>query len=123
MLDLIESFAEPIRILRAGPTDVDSEGNVIKAKRKEIAIMAAVQPFSIGEMENLPEGERTKQMIKLYTSDALKLSQNESLKASDVVLYNGQCWEVQRTEQWPDGLGHYKSVAVLIQPKDLERGT
>lgn len=123
MLDLIENFAEPIKIIRSKKGEIDDEGKILPGKKTELMILAAVQPFTMKEMENLPEGERSKQMIRLYTSDVLKLSENESLKSADVVLYNGQCWEVQKTEVWPGGLGHYKSVAVLVQPKDVERGT
>lgn len=77
---------------------------------KDIAIKASIQPIDGKTLQMLPEGERTAEMRKLFTTTKLLTVQEVGQKNADTVLIDGCCWEVQRVEQWDPLLGHYKAI-------------
>lgn len=61
---------------------------------------AAVQPSTPKEIEKLPENERTKQAITVYTRARLMTSDISDQDKADQISYAGELWEVQVSEDW-----------------------
>jgi hypothetical protein len=108
---LIRMFGKPCTILRQC-----KEGTYINGRwtpteaEKEIQIIASIQPMDGKTLQMLPEGERTAEMRKLFTTTKLLTVQEVGQKNADTILVDGCCWEVQRVEQWDPLLGHYKAI-------------
>ena len=81
-----------------------------------------IQPMTPREIEKLPEGERSTEMIKIYTGTELKIAVVNGL-AADIITYNGNKYEVTGVEDWSkiNGIKHYKVRAMKIDPQAANR--
>lgn len=79
------------------------------------AVMS-VQPAGGKELLKLPEGQRTKTVMKGYTETALYTADQAASKKADVVTYEGALFEVQKVEPWGGNLSHYKVLMVGVNP-------
>ena len=63
----------------------------------------------------LPEEERHKTIIAVYTSFPLSMGTNPggtTWTAADRILYDGKCWKLARLRDW-SRFGYYQALAVL----------
>ena len=63
----------------------------------------------------LPEEERHKDLIAVYTSFPLSLGSNPggtAWTAADRILYDGKVWKLARLRDWSQ-FGYYQALAVL----------
>jgi hypothetical protein len=84
----------------------------------EFDIVASIQPLRGKEMELLPEGERSKEMVRIYTKSGLRQTIEQQDVKGDLVSYKGRQYEVKSVEEWEfswDGLAHFKAIAVLVE--------
>ena len=98
------------RAVKGSATTTDEEGSV-QALRQE-------------ELLQLPEGQRNRGAIVIYTETTLPLyTLNEVTNVpADIIEYNGQLYEVQIAEGWDYlGLKHNRSVATRVERKSTER--
>ena len=75
---------------------------------------AVVQPSTPKEVEQLPEEERTKEAITVYTRNPLKTSDVSSQDQSDVILWDGREWKVMISEDWTAQAMYSRSVATRV---------
>lgn len=98
-------------------------GSRVKGVWKEnppqiIEVWGSVQPFlKSSDLLMLPEGDRTKETIKLYTaSEILEGREGTNARSPDIILWNGEEWEVKKAVPYQMGvLDHYE---VLAQRKE-----
>lgn len=77
-------------------------------------IRASVQPATPEERETLPEAERTKAALTLWTLAALD---------SDVrILWQGRGWRVQAVETWQDGATPYTRAVAIREDGAIQEG-
>lgn len=84
----------------------------------EFEIIASIQPLRGKEMELLPEGERSKERVRIYTKSGLQQTIEKLAIKGDLVSYKGREYEVKSIEEWEfsrDGLAHFKAIAVLVE--------
>ena len=63
----------------------------------------------------LPEEERHKELIAIYTSFPLSMGRNTggvTWTAADRILYDGKVWKLVRLRDW-EYFGYYQALAVL----------
>jgi hypothetical protein len=72
-------------------------------------IEASVQPLRGNEVDRLPEGLRTRELKKLYTST--ELNGSAPGEEPDRVTIDGEVWEVATVERWAE-LGNYWKVMI-----------
>lgn len=114
-MGLIDSLAKPLTVKRH-TAGAYVNGRWDEAAPEEIAMKGAVQPAKPNELMNLPEGQRTRASIKIY-SDAELLTVDESAaRKADVITYNGRDYEVKETGLYEGfGLKAYKSIALAVE--------
>ena len=89
----------------------------------ESTITGSLQPLRPNEMQLLPEGRRTSQAMKLYTTDEIRTANEETNMQADEVEVDELIFEVFSVEKWTlpgSDNAHYKSI--LLKKND-EGGT
>jgi hypothetical protein len=87
------------------------DGRYIRQEPTEFEILASVQPAEGRTLLQLPEAQRTREVIEIYSVDRLLVGTASGLPG-DIVEFEGRRFQVTLAEDW-DGLGKYfRSVAV-----------
>jgi hypothetical protein len=92
----------------------DSNGRPVRTST-DATIRASVQPASDDDMRTLPEGERSRQAVKLFTTSELKVASQHDGTAADRVVVDAVVYEVRAVQRWRDLMPHYEAVAVRLQ--------
>jgi len=109
-------FRKPITVKRPTAGSYVNGLWVATSTPTEIIIQASVQPATTEDLQSLPEGRRQLGAYKLYTDTQLQ-SVLENANNPDIVVINGEDYEVAQVEPWQNGIvNHYKILAVRIQP-------
>ena len=76
-------------------------------------IKANVQPARFKDLQLLPESERTKEYIKVFTVDELRTAkEGNNNYGADIILWKGNRYRVMSVKNYEMGvLDHYKSLA------------
>jgi hypothetical protein len=80
-----------------------------------LTIKANIQPIlKSTETQMLPEGDRSKEMVKVYTtSELLQRKEGVSPVQGDTFVFDGKTWEVMKVIAYKMGvLSHFKSICV-----------
>lgn len=70
-----------------------------------VSAKASVQPTSGRDLQRLPEGKNTQDLVSIWTLEELKLGDVGLGILPDLVLYNGSTYEVEHVEPWTNHLG------------------
>lgn len=88
----------------------DANGNSVY-----FSMIASIQRLSAQETVALPDGQRTREWIRIYTETRLERTIEEEKTKGDVVQYGGAEYEVVKVEDWTmSPISHYKILAVRI---------
>ena len=74
-----------------------------------------IHPGTPEMVQLLPEEERHKELIAIYTSFPLSMGSNPggvTWTAADRILYDGKVWKLARLRDW-SLFGYYQALAVL----------
>lgn len=93
-------------VTRRNSTVVGSDGRADLATATTFPITASVQHLTGRDLQRLPEGLRTSERRKLYTTTSLRV-----VGAPDVISIDSANWEVESIERY-DVLGNYYKVLV-----------
>lgn len=101
----------------------DKNGEVrVKGKRQpdvyeEFKISASIQPMGADEVLDESVGsERNRHGIRIYSDVPLKVADPKTGFKSDIIIFRGEKFEIQKVEDWTHSnlsLKHYKSMAML----------
>lgn len=80
-------------------------------------ITANVQPANTRDLLLLPESERTKEWVKVYTSDVIRtMNEGAGGWAADEFTWNGYVYKVMRVKRYQMGvLDHYMALAARVE--------
>lgn len=85
-------------------------------------IKASVQPATHEQLLNLPEAQRTKSTLAIFTTEALNTVNLSNKISADRIEYNGETYEVQQVSPWVHRkLGHYEVLAVKADFNESNR--
>lgn len=85
-------------------------------------IKVNVQPVKPTEMLLLPEAQRTRETIKIFSTDALRPVEQTESKSADRITYNNVVYEVVSTKDWSlSALPHYVSLVQRINTNEAGR--
>lgn len=79
------------------------------------AAEGCIHPGTPEMVQMLPEEERHKDLIAVYTSFPLSMGNNPggvTWTAADRILYDGKVWKLVRLRDW-SAFGYYQGLAVL----------
>lgn len=123
MSDLLNPFRKPRTFYR--PQTGGDNPNTGKYEPDpsplEITINASLQPVTGEELKQLPEGRRTDQTYKLYSSVQFKTLKEGIGQQPDYTIIDGFVFEVIMSQRWGnDVINHYKAIiAKTNKTKDI----
>jgi hypothetical protein len=91
-----------------------TNGVFVEGTASTFQIQASVQPASARDLLRLPEGERTSDVIAIYTPTELRASSQPDRTLSDRITYRGALYELEHVEFWESG-GFWKCLARKIE--------
>lgn len=97
----------------------EAVNNLGRAEHTEVQAQAEgiVQPAPGRECERLPEGDRAKSVIVVYTQAELCAGQGE--RKPDRIYWRGGAYRVALAEPWWEAGGYIKVLAVLEQDGEV----
>lgn len=117
--DVIECLdTGPISIERRSDASFDSDGNPKRGRLEIRTVSPAIVHIATGrDLLRLPEGDRTSEVLLIFTQVQLRTARIASGKEADVVVYRSQTEEPRRyvvrtSEDWLKQTGHFRSLAV-----------
>lgn len=96
------------------------DGYYVGGKITAFEIQASLQPMNERDYLLLDEGDRTKDVRKIYTTTKLVVGSQNKLSASDVVCIDGEDYQVRKIEDWSNHLSlkHFKVILVRDNRND-----
>lgn len=97
-------------------TQGTTDGNIdpIRPDGDPIIITAAIQPATGKDLQRLPEGFRTSEVIVIWTSTQLRAlgttAQGET-NPPDTILYDGDTYQIEACDKWAMMGNYYEALA------------
>lgn len=80
-------------------------------------ITASIQPASGDEVMTLPEGDREKELLAVFTNTALRTIDQDTKTEADRITWEGSDYEVIKVSPWKMGaLDHYECIVARVNP-------
>ncbi len=116
-------FKKPFTLTR-GTASTFSKGRAAKGVVTVTIESGSIQALREEELLQLPEGQRNKGAIVIYTEPGLvllSLNETDNIPA-DIIEFNGQKYEVQIVEDWTYlGIGHNRTIAIRLEKQRDKR--
>lgn len=101
----------------------DADGKYVLGKyhagtERSFTVLGTIQPMDAKSMLLLPEGERTKETIRIYTGTELMTVDLKTGRKADVVTYRFREYEVHSVKFWESLIPHFQIIAVQRNKKD-----
>lgn len=79
-------------------------------------VTASIQPVKLrhDELQHLPEGDRNRSAIRVYTATELHSESEAGGTLADFVTWDGEQWEIFKVDIWTLGITHYKALALRV---------
>ena len=75
-------------------------------------VRAMIQPMTGEQLLRLPEGERTRERIVIFTAEQLRTTRQSEVAMADRVAYRGEQFEVESVEAWA---GYYRCIGAKVE--------
>lgn len=116
-------------IIRANGEGDYIDGEYVNTPDVELTIRANIQPaMSSFRTQLLPEGDRNKEAITLYSNDWLYTTRSgtalggvSNSAQNDVVIYRGAKWEVVVSRPYGNFGEHCEALAIKLNESNIER--
>lgn len=122
---MINTFNKTYTVTR-GSTGTKVKGRYTKGAETTFDIKATIMRMTEKEKQNLPEGLRNQDFIKIYTGTDLLVADNKAKIPGDKIEYKNNNYEITGREDWDDfnenGLGHFRLRGQKIDHKASARG-
>lgn len=106
-------FLQSINVRReAAGTRSSTTGAWVPGAESKIQISAVVQNATPDEVMTLPEGERTKETIKIHSTELLATADEDNGIAADQIEYQGGLYKVMSVANRKTLGNYYKALAV-----------
>lgn len=110
------SFSVKVKLIRKNSGAYNEHGRYQESGELESFIYCAVQPATEAELLSLPEGQRTKGAIRVYS--------DTSLKIKDRIEHKNMKYEIHIVEDNSDlFLPHYKAILAKVADFEDKRKT
>lgn len=85
-----------------------------------VTITANVQPVSPKEILMLPESDRTRDAVKVFSKSEIRTAK-EGSHVADQFVFDGTTYEVRKVKKWQMGvLDHYWAIAVSVANLEVD---
>ena len=75
-----------------------------------------IQPLSGREMQHVPEGQRNREWLRVYSQTALRTAAEGNGVMADTFAYAGATYEVQSVDNWSPNANYYAYRAARVSP-------
>lgn len=115
MRDALELLGEDHVVERMFPVTYDNQGRLQKPMvvSEQVHILGQVTPLTGNDIRRLPEGEKPEKYRTVISVEAMRTSDGGT--PADVLVYKGDRYEVQASEDWTDQGGFYKALVRKVQ--------
>lgn len=103
-----------ITVLRSLPGTYDQDGKWAEQDPQSIPLMVNVQEAGGSDLELLPEGYKSKRVILIFAEDELKAVSKKDKTKADLILWDGDTFQVEKLKNWQHITGHYEALAVRL---------
>jgi hypothetical protein len=104
-----------VTLTRSAPGSYSATGFYSADSTTDSEVLAIIAPASPRELEMLPEGERTKEVISVFTKEQLRtLVEGTGGTPADRITYNGKVWEVKQVNDYGSQAGYYFALATRL---------
>jgi len=110
--DLLVKTSSPYTLIRASVGGYDEHGRYQEPVPTQSTIQAHIQPANGIEINDLPEGRRGRDTIKIYADDELRTIDQINKTQPDLIIYNGKTYQIDRV--WFRNV-HYKALATRVE--------
>ena len=114
MFDSIKVLGAPdsisVRDYDAGSYSTTT-GKWVQGTSTDTLVEAIVQPASLKDTEQLPENERTKEVIMVFTKVPLFTSDVTTAEESNIITWQGRDYKVMKIDDWSVQAGYAKHLA------------
>ena len=117
MIDVSEAFdefLETVILKRKTAGSYDGDGEWIEGTNTDTNIQGVVQSLSSDELQILPEGERTKETVKIHTKTQLFTADEDLKTNADDIGYQGKIWTVSNLFNRNTVGGYYKAILIRL---------
>ena len=116
-------FNSTVTVTRNLAGHYNNDGYFVQGKSSTLTIQANVQPLNQREMAQytaiLPGGNRTAQLLKMYTNAFLNLDSQISNITADVITWRNRDFKVVMLEEWQSNIiSHYRYILQEIIQND-----
>lgn len=96
---------KPITVLRrAAGVTYGTDGLPVRGPLEPVAVRASVQPMDSFRLLRVEEGLRSERWIAVISDQELLTADATLEREPDLILYDGERWQVHMIDAWPDGL-------------------
>lgn len=96
---------QPLTVLRrSDPVTHGDDGQAVRGPVSEVSVRASVQPVDSFRLQRVPEGLRAERWLVFISSDPLYMASVQLGREPDIILFEGERWQVQQVDAWPTGL-------------------
>lgn len=81
-----------------------------------IEAICSVQPVNGDDMLRIPEGDRVKKILKLYSDTELRVHNEATGAQADTVTIEGEQYQVKIVEKWPT---YWKAFVVRVETASI----
>lgn len=117
---LIARFGRPITV-QSSPVGSYVDGIWVEPVRTSMTVIASVQPLTAKEVMLLPEGDRQKEALKLYSTYRFKTQKDGTMETSDYVVIDGRTYMVVACTDFAVhsslNIRYYRGDCVSVNPK------
>lgn len=121
----MSSFRRPFTVKRRASGSYDQTTDIgffkTSGEDTEFTIMASLQPVTGSDIKLLPENRREEELTKIYTDTELFGAIKGSDGNCDIVIINGDEYEVVKTLPWQNNvISHHKVFLSKRTTNDLK---
>lgn len=109
---MFDTFSISLQVIRETKRGSYVLGVWQGGQTSQIEILATVEPLDGNEIMLMPEGERTKEMIRIYSQQELFTADEQRSRKADIVCYEGRLFEVHKVKRWTQMIPHFASIAI-----------
>ncbi|MEA3330609.1 MAG: hypothetical protein U9Q29_02825 [Campylobacterota bacterium] len=112
--DAFDGFEETVVLKRQSPGDYDENGNWMDGAITRTNILGVVQSLNSDELLILPQGDKTKETVKIHTKTVLKSANEFTKTKADNIEYQGSVWNVSAVNNRNTIGNYYKAILVRL---------
>lgn len=100
------------------------DGYWVAGERLPVLFTGNIQPLKGSELMALPESDRTKESIKVYTVETLRTVEELGQLEADLIVWNGNKFQASRTMTYQMGvLDHTKTICFRLPETPNDKAT